>query len=318
MLPSLKPTEEQRDTAALWLAKRTGGPLSDDEQCELDGWLNADPANRLAWDEMRVLWARLEEPAERVAALSPPRGVMARQFMSPRRWLTAACAGSVACFVIWLANPNLLENLQADAVSGHAYVTPVALPDGSSAKVGADTALAFEFDTTRRHVRLLRGEAFFQVKPGSSPAFTIDVDGDQVRVVGTSFNVERKADRTMVVVQSGEVAVKGANDNAPSHLMPGQQIVVSAGTGGNVEGADLEASLAWMSGRLVVRQAPIADVIAALGRHTSKRLLVGGELSDRRISGTFPLDDIDGSLDTIAAALDATVVHNLPLVTVVF
>ncbi|MCO5157189.1 MAG: FecR domain-containing protein [Aquamicrobium sp.] len=318
MPPSHKPTEEQREIAALWLAKRTGGSLAPDEQRELEDWLNADPANRLAWDEMRVLWARLEEPAERVAASSPPRGALARQLASPKGWLAAASAGSVAVFAVWLANLNFLEDLQADVVSGHAYMMPVTLPDGSVARMGADTALAYEFDTARRHVRLLRGEAFFEVIPGSAPAFTIDIDGDLVRVVGTRFNVDRADDRTVVVVEEGEVAVKGAHDTAPNHLTPGQQMTVTSGTGGGVEAADLDASLAWMSGRLVVRQVPVSDVVAALGRHTSKRLLVRGEVSGRRISGTFPLDDIDGSLDTIAAAMNATLIRAVPLVTVLF
>ncbi len=318
MPPSRNTTEEQRDIAALWLAKQTGGSLTPDERRELEHWLNVDPANRLAWDEMRVLWARLEKPAQQVAASSPPRGVLARQMMSPKAWLTATCAGAVAVFAVWVVNPHFLEDLQADVVSGHAYVMPVRLPDGSVARVGADTAIAFDFDTTRRHVRLLRGEAFFEVTPGSTPAFTVDVDGDQIRVVGTGFNVDRKAGRTTVAVEHGEVAVRGAHDRTSRHLTPGQQIAVTSGAGGTVEEADLDASLAWLSGRLVVRQVPVSDVIAALGRHTSQRLLVRGSVSGRRISGTFSLDDIDGSLDTIAAAVDATVVRALPLVTLMF
>lgn len=312
------PTDEQKDSAALWLAKRTGGTLSVDEQRELEDWLNADPANRLAWDEMRVLWARLEAPSVELAAAAAPRAFTPGQFRPPGGWLTLGGIGAIAALFVWLLNPNLLQNLQADVVSGYAYSTPVALPDGSLAKIGADTALAFDFDGKRRHVRLLRGEAFFNVVAGSEPAFTIDVGGDLIRVVGTEFSVDRIADRTTVVVEHGKVAVTGARDEKSKYLTPGQQVTIVSGAGGEVETADLDASFAWISGRLVVRQRPVSEVLAELGRHTPKWLLLGSGIVDRPISGTFPLDDVDGSLDTIAAAMNATVIRKLPMMTVLF
>ncbi len=318
MPPSLKPTDAQRDAAALWLARRTGGSLSSGEQRELDTWLNADPLNRQAWDEMRVLWARLEEPARRVSRRSSPRSGMARRLSSPAGWAAAASAGAAMVAAVWIANPTLIQNMQADVVSGQHYVTPVTLPDGSVATVGADTALVFRFDATRRHVRLLRGAAFFDVVHGSAPAFTIDVDGDAVRVVGTRFTVDRTAADTRVVVEEGEVAVSGARDRRTHHVLPGQQVAVHDGATGDVEDADLSASLAWMSGRLVVHQSTVSEVVATLARHSTKSLVVRGGIAGKRISGTFPLDDIDGSLGTIAAAVNATVIQSLPLVTVLF
>lgn len=318
MPPSHKPTEEQRDIAALWLARRTGGSLSEEEHIELEAWLNANPMNRQAWDEMRIMWAQLEEPAARVARQAPPYGAIRRRAASPRGWLTAACGAAMVAVAVWAFNPNIVEDFQADVVSGRQFVTQLTLPDGSTARIAADTALALDFDAARRHVRLLRGEAFFEVVPGSAPAFTVETQGDRVRVVGTRFNVDRLADTTTVVVEEGEVAVEGMQDRDPSSLRPGQKVAVVSGLSGAVEAADLESSLAWMSGRLVVQQATVADVVAVLARHSSSRLVVRGGLSQRRVSGTFALDDVDGSLETIAAAVDGTVVRNLPFVTIVF
>jgi transmembrane sensor len=76
--------------------------------------------------------------------------------------------------------------------------------------------------------------------------------------------------------------------------------------------------MAWMSGRLVVDQTPVDDVVATLARHTAAKLYVRGKLKEQMISGTFSLEDIDGSLETIAAALNAKINRNIPFLTILY
>lgn len=318
MSPSLEPSDQQRDMAAFWLARRTGGKLSASEQIEFDAWLNQDRLNRFAWDEMRVLWAHLEEPSERVARLSPPRGSVARNFTSVRGWMTVAGGGLAATIAVWIFDPNFIQNMQADIVSGREYVTPLTLPDGTVVQMGADTAISFHIDQNQRHVQLLRGEAFFEVVPGSEPDFKIDVNGDTIRVIGTRFNVDHVSDATTVSVSEGIVSVKGARDEAADRLLAGEQIRVSSGSAGKVEPADINDTMTWMSGRLVVNQANVSDVISTLSRHSSKKFYLRGSFEGKTISGSFSLTDIDGSVDTLAAALNARVVRSLPFVTLIF
>ncbi len=313
-----QPSDEQRETAAFWLAKRTGSILSPAEELEFETWLNEDRNHRLAWDEMRVLWAHLEQPAEQVALIRPPRGAF-MHYCSGLRGRLTICGGIVtAILAIFIISPNFIEDFQADIVSGKEFATPVTLPDGSRVQMAANSALALEFTPYQRHVRLLRGEAFFEVTPGSAPDFSINIDKDMVRVIGTSFNIDRSADKTTVAVAEGIVSVKGAHDAAPEQITRGQQITVADGNTHDIRNIDIDSSLAWMSGRLVVDQAPVSDVIATLSRHSSSKFYVRGKLRDRKISGTFSLEDIDGSLGTIAAALNATIIRNIPFVTVIY
>lgn len=318
MSPSLQPSEKQREVAALWLAKRSGSPLSEDEKHEFEAWLNQDKLNRLAWDEMRVLWAHLEEPAKRVASLSPPRSAFTRNLTTARGWAAVACGGAFAACAVFVFDPNFVQDMQADIVSGRDYITPVSLPDGSVVRMGADTALSYQFDSKQRQVQLLRGEAFFEVVPGSSPDFKIDVNGDKIRVIGTRFNVDSYSENTTVSVSEGIVSVQGALDERPEHITRGQEIVVTEGQAGLIENNVSEDALSWMSGRLVVDQAPVSQVVAALSRHSTKKFYVRGHLASQSISGTFSLEDIDGSIDTLSAALDAKVVRSLPFITLIF
>jgi len=312
-----QPTEEQRDEAALWLAKRAGGSLSPAEGAELEVWLNADPRHRQAFDELRVVWAQLEAPAAQIARHHPPRTALGRYVVSPRGWFTAVSAGLAAVLLAWFFNPSLIENWRADVVSGHEIVSAITLPDGSLAKLGADTALDLQFDETRRHVVLLRGEAFFEVVPGSTPPFTVGAGGDTVRVTGTGFNVARFGGENVVTVEHGSVEVSGARGGEPEKLSPGQRVIVRDGRPSAAEIADLDSDLAWIAGRLVVQQGRVGDVAERLARQLPGRLVVRGEIASRRISGTFPLDDAAGSLQTVAEATGGTLVRT-PWLTVLF
>ncbi|WP_439622121.1 FecR family protein [Shinella sp.] len=305
-----EPTEEQKDAAALWLGKRAGGSLTPAEAEDLEKWLNADRGNRLAFDQLRVLWAQLEAPAMRAAAAAP---VIARNRSgaSRRRAPVFAALGLslFICLGIWVARPTLVQDWQADFVSGQQAVTDVTLPDGSIARLGADTALDIDFSENRRNVQILRGEAFFEIRHGLPTPFLVDSLGNQVRVVGTRFNVDQVRDQTTVSVEEGAVQVTGEVKAEGLLLSPGQQVIVTAGRVGAVETADIDMALSWMKGRLSVRNVLVRDLVAALQRHSQGRIFVRGSLANRRISGTFPTTDVPASLETIAAAAGGSVVR---------
>lgn len=313
-----EPTEEQRDEAALWLARKTGGSLTPETAAAFETWLNADRRHRRAYDEARVLFAQLEAPARRLDAVAPLRRKLAVRLEPRWSWLLAPIAPVIALLIVWLVNPAVIQNWQADIVTSRQLVSTITLPDGSIAHLGADTALALDFAESHRRVRLLRGEAYFEVRHGASGAFTVEANGDEIRDIGTKFDVDLIQDQTQVVVAEGAVEVAGRADATPVILRLGDQVVVKMGRLGRVQSVDPDLALAWMSGRLVVQGATVADAAAALQRHTRSWIIVRGGLAQRQISGSFPLTNVDDSLSTIAAAVKGTVVHVSPLVTVLY
>ncbi|OCJ09428.1 hypothetical protein A6U86_26640 [Rhizobium sp. AC27/96] len=317
-MTSDEPTEEQRDQAALWLAKRTGGSFGASEARKLDDWLNADRRHRRAFDELRVLYAQLEMPARRIAAKTSFRRTIALRLRPRLSWLIppAAAVATIVC-VCWF-NPSLVENWQADIVTHQELISSVVLPDGSIARLGADTAIGLDFENGQRRVRLLRGEAYFEVRHGVPGTFTVVARGDEVRDIGTKFNVDIGIDETDVVVSEGAVAVIGSNDTEPVILREGDQTTLAGGRVGKIASTDTNLALSWMSGRLVVQGARVADVVRALERHSPRPIMVRGRLADRRISGTFPLTDVNASLETIAQAVDGTVTRVPPLLTILY
>ncbi|NLR98198.1 DUF4880 domain-containing protein [Rhizobium sp. P38BS-XIX] len=317
-MTSDEPTEEQRDQAALWLAKRTGGSFGANDARKLDDWLNADRRHRRAFDELRVLYAQLEQPARRIAARTSFRRKLALRLRPRLSWLVPPTAALAVILSVCWFNPSLVENWEADIVTHQELISDVVLPDGSIARLGADTAIGLDFDNGMRRVRLLRGEAYFEVRHGLPGTFTVVAKGDEVRDIGTKFNVDIGELETDVVVSEGAVAVIGSNDTEPVILREGNQTTLAGGRVGKVAPTDTSLALSWMSGRLVVEGARVADVVHALERHSPRPIMVRGRLASRLISGTFPLTDVNASLETIAAAVNGTVARVPPLMTILY
>lgn len=313
-----EPTEDQRDEAALWLAKRTGGSLTPDDAEKLEAWLNEDRRHRLAYDELRVLYARLEEPALRVAAIAPIRRKIGARLIPRWGWIVPPMTIAAALCFVWWINPATIQNWQADIVTGKEIVSTVPLPDGSVAQLGADTAIALDFQEGRRRVHLLRGEAFFEVQHSEGGTFTVIAKEDEVRDIGTKFNIDLNAERMDVTVSEGAVEVVGSSDGAPVLVSEGNGAAIVDGKVQNVQPADTDLALSWLSGRLVVQGASVEKVVRTLQRHSKSHIVVRGHLAGRRISGTFPLNDVPASLETIASTVDGSIMQVTPLMIVLY
>jgi transmembrane sensor len=300
------------------LAKKTGGLLTPDDAVAFEAWLNADRRHRRAFDDVRILYAQLEAPTLRAAQGAPLRRALATRFRPRWGWLFAPAVPVVALLIAWVFNPDIIQNWQADIVASRQPVSVVRLPDGSIARLGADTALSLDFREGRRRVVVLRGEAYFEVMHGPPSVFTVQANGDDVRDMGTKFNVNIVRDQTRVFVTEGAVEVSGGVDAKPVLLRRGNQLVVAAGRARTVQSVDMDLAMSWMSGRLVVQGATVEEVAAALQRHTRGRIFVRGALAKREISGTFPLTDVNQALATVASAVEGTLLHATPLLTVLY
>lgn len=319
MQGAFEPTEQQKDEAALWHARRAGGSLSAEQEYEFEQWLNADRNNRLAFDQMRVLWARIEEPAKRLSETQ--RKPALSGFLSwfrPRRGFAALAGMAFIAGAIFFLHPDFIDNIQADIVSGQSNVTAVELPDGSVVRLAANSALSTNFGGGRREIQLLRGQAFFEVVHRNGDPFRVHTGDVTVQVVGTRFNVDRLSQQTVVIVEDGAVRVSSAQDENGVLLGPGQQVVVNDGTLLPSEIGDVGLALSWMKGRLSVHNMPVSELTARLENFDEGRIVVIGDVGTRSISGSFPTTDIPGSLETVADAIGAKVVRTSPWLTVIY
>lgn len=309
MNASVHPTAEQQRAALAWLNQINQQPMRA-ERADFKRWLLADPAHAQAYRQAQALWQQTAAPAARLAEeQAVALGHLLRAMDRPaRRWPTRvaglAVAASVALSVMLGAGwhpANWVEDLGADYVSTVGELKTVTLADQSQLVLDADSAISVDFSHGQRQVQVRRGAVFFEVTHTGAP-FTVHANGGEVRVMGTQFEVRRHADGASVTVLSGKVGVTAASGQAQQVLTAGQQVAYEHGRASPVHGVDSETRLAWRQGWLNYYQAPLAQVVDELSRYYPGRIvLLGDDLAQRKVSGSFPADDPLAALDALGS-----------------
>ncbi|WP_160715445.1 FecR family protein [Chitinophaga solisilvae] len=143
----------------------------------------------------------------------------------------------------------------------------VVLPDGSKVWMGADSRLSFPmaFTTAERQVTL-SGEAFFDIKPDAQHPFVVTTARSVTTVLGTSFNIKSYNGERYEITTLADGAVKVSNGGRPQLLRPGQQALVAADAGIQLQTADMEEALAWKNGVFIFQHASLEEILQQLSR----------------------------------------------------
>jgi transmembrane sensor len=88
---------------------------------------------------------------------------------------------------------DLPARFAADHVTAAGETARVSLPDGSTAWLNTDSALRVAFDGARRLIRLLEGEALFEVAHDPARRFAVLAHDGLSTALGTRFAVLRAA-----------------------------------------------------------------------------------------------------------------------------
>ena len=307
------------DAAITWLTERDDG-FSPTREREFAQWLRADPRHAATVARLEQTLGLLGElPAFRseintafdraalVVAFPPATAEQPTLAPAPRRWSrTFAWAGLAAAlalgsFLGWHALRPPATIHYTTTVAGYERAR---LDDGSTLELNAASAARVQFTAAERRVELTNGEAHFAVAHDTARPFIVNAGGIAVRAVGTAFNVRyTDAGAIEVTVTEGKVRVgqsgpaSSSAESAPL-VSAGQRMVLPRHapppTVEQVDPAALRAALAWQSRLADFAEAPLADVIARFNTRSRVQLfLADPALADRRIGGTFALDEAE-------------------------
>ncbi|HEL5321561.1 TPA: FecR domain-containing protein [Stenotrophomonas maltophilia] len=297
-----EPSPRQARQALRWVIQCSAGPLPERQQRTLQRWLQADPRHALAWRQQQAFWQGLDAAGPDVLAALP--GLTAdRQRLrpiAPQRRLPWLLASAAAVVLMVAAAPHALLLARSDLRSSDAPRV-VQLEDGSTAVLDAGTALAVAFDGQQRHLRLLRGQAWFQVAHEARP-FQVEAAGGQVRDIGTAFSVSMQDTTVVTQVSEGVVDVR-PGDGSVQRLHAGQARVFRDGRWLQpLRQADPDAVAPWRRGEVVIDDQPAAQAIADLARYRRAPVWVlGGQGTDVRVSALFHLQQPETAIDAVAA-----------------
>lgn len=151
----------------------------------------------------------------------------------------------------------------------------VILPDHSKVFLNAGSSIKYPSNFASLDDRIvdLKGEAYFEVSPNKKRPFIVVTDEQEVKVLGTHFNVSSYAhEKTKTTLLEGSVRIKVLNDlgklgelNKTVDLEPGQQSILSAKELQVVE-VDISKGIDWKNGDFVFKNEKLESVMRRIAR----------------------------------------------------
>lgn len=307
-------TEEIELEAGRWLLRLEDEPGDAAMQAGFEAWLAADPRHGAVWRETLHVADVISHAAPAIVTFAPDVPDRRHRWLfRPRAWL----GGAVAACALGLVGPDLLLHLHADAVSGTGEVRNVHLADGSMVTLAPASAISVTIADGRRDVRLLRGEAWFDVNHDTAHPFRVLSGPSQTRVLGTAFDVRMQGGETDVEVNRGHVEVS-LPDRPAQHLLAGDALHQPWQGDARRYGVRPDRVALWRDGQVVVDDWSVAQVVDALRPWFRGYLLVRGDRAQaRRVSGLYDLHDPDAALAALGKAHDVEITRLSPWVRIV-
>lgn len=298
--------------AARLLARLNSDPSPEDE-AEICAWVEADPKHGVAFARAEAAWEEAERLKSAAADVTlPPLAQIVSEEQQRRlsRNIMIVAAVAVTLFII------------AAVVTIHTFsgvnryetrigqMRDIALTDGSTLHLNSDSEAEVRFTGNGRKVRVLKGEASFDVAHDPSRPFEVEARSAIIRAVGTAFNVRLRPSLVELTVTRGAARVRCAT---------GTPHMVEAGRGAIIQPRNI--ALTTLGSRIVGQRIAWRDRIVELdgetveqaagefNRYRTAPILIGDtRVSSLRIGGRFRTTDSREFLSALQLSLPVRVV----------
>lgn len=252
---------------------------------ELSDWMAASPVNAEAFNRLalldseaaRLLRSRQAQPLHLAANDDVPKAPSALRL---RRWpaFGGLAAALVVAVMLWPRGPVVIE-------TGAGELREVVIADGVTASLNGSTRIEFS-RTDPRVLRLVRGEALFDVRHGSGKPVEVTAGTLVMRDLGTTFDIVQSPTQTQLAVSQGKVLFDARGSSLP--VEQGQGVRMIAGQSGPVRFAvSGDAVAGWRSGRLVYRDTGIVQIAEDLSRRYGQPVTAAPAVQRLRFTGAI-------------------------------
>jgi transmembrane sensor len=268
----------------------------------------------------------------------PHPGALLFRAPKVRRWIPYA---ATAVVLMALAAAWLVFTGPREYRTRFGEQRSVLLEDGSRVTLNTASRIAVDLKTNRRFVRLLEGEALFEVAHNAARPFEVEVSHTLLRAVGTQFDVDLRANRTTLTVVEGKVAVVpdgeaaraasalerpkeslgqtpagsagGATTPSPLIVAASERLIITAAGSATPEAvANVAAVTAWVQRRLIFDHRPLAEVVQEFNRYNRAPIVLEDpRLQQEEVTGVFQSDD-PASFLSFLASISGVEIHEAP------
>lgn len=131
----------------------------------------------------------------------------------------------------------------------------------------------------------VRGEVYFDVAHDKDKPFLVNIDGLQVKVLGTRFCVNHySADKTEVVLLEGCVSALSSNKDAVT-MHPNQMLRLKNGSFESLQEVDADDYVSWMDGMLNLHGDNLNTVISRVNDYYGTNYSIDGPGNDSQMYG---------------------------------
>lgn len=334
-------SSEITSEACAWIAQLESGDLSSADLAALREWMGRSARHAQEIREIADLSGQLSILTEMAAPLEEAAVVQnglrkpqwRRGFGAPAFAVLSACVVVLGLITVFLVvrpasqSPSVYETAIGEYRS-------IELADGSTVKLNTDSRIEVDFKGEKRQIRLVNGEALFDVASNPSRPFIVYSGEAVAEAVGTSFVVRLRDAVTELAVVEGVVAFsklskavaeqisfsgdRQHDDSASLEPEIERTIIVKAGQAlafsaipEETEGADplvlsmidtreIQRKLSWTEGLFDFSQTPLEEVVFEISRHNSVQIeILDDNLKQLKFGGMFRTGDVDALLEAL-------------------
>jgi transmembrane sensor len=268
------------EQAAKWFMRMRDAAPDAPDRSIFERWLLQNQAHANAYAAVAQTWDDFDSPKQ----LESLADAMLRKKLAQdakRKKISAHLAkaaavtmfGFIALFGYhsWQAQP-VMQMAQNSAVG---QIISQELSDGSKLTLDANSQVEVTYYRDKRLVKLMRGQAVFEVTKDAARPFVVDSETALITVLGTRFLVNRIDNRVRVAVDHGRVQVqavdaKGNAIHPPIIITNGQMAEVTASLQANRIAHPAADAFAFTQGKLVFEEATLSEVAETLSRYRVK------------------------------------------------
>jgi len=338
-----KITVSKRDLAAAdWVLKFERG-FSADEQDKFSSWLADNPENKelfalhsWSWDELDRLAGLQSIECRRIDKdiLNIEKQELNPAIVRFRKALYWIVLPMAACVVFAaLLTLNKPDGFGGDLSVNHSKsqvnvseiprLQKTTLEDGTVVTLNYDSEITSQYNEDVRFIKLLKGEASFDVVKDNERPFVVSVGGVKVTAVGTEFNIRMQGEVIDVIVAEGRVELSGEIEQSASgasiqvgvsYLDASEQMVIYRDENQlqfekkELSSQYLEEKLLWQPKLLEFHDITLREITKEFNRRNHIQIHIEGRaLNELRLSSLFWSDNIEGFIRLLQKSLDVEV-----------